>query len=390
MAGSLAIDLSCDLSPQSNSIASRQPQLHTSNPANIRQSLGGVGQNVATALNFLKTSVRLCSSVGDDIAGSSAIESMAKRGLQIAGINRSSSGFNTAQFVATNDAQKNLVLAMADMKILEDSTEDFNALWKPNLETCKPKWLVVDANWHPAVLRKWISAAKRTRARVAYEPVSVAKSKRMFSGCSGSDPPLAAMPNHLVDLATPNALELASMHDAATAAGAFERDDWWNTIDNIGLSSSGSRDKLVSLTNSALVDLGIPQQSIRLLPFIPCIMTTLGEQGVLLTQMLQPEDNRLTSPDSAPFILSRSTNKSDIIGGVYMRLFPPAARVSENDVVSVNGVGDTFLGVLIAGLGKESPKDIAHIIAVAQKGSVMTLQSREAISPEISSLQSFL
>lgn len=180
------------------------------------------------------------------------------------------------------------------------------------------------------------------------------------------------------------------MHEAAQDARLFEREDWWRIINAIGLSSSGSRDKLVHITNNALVDQGVPQQSIRLLPFIPSIFTTLGEHGILLTQMLRPGDDRLTSPDSAPYILSRSTDGNEVVGGIYMRLFPPVERVATEDVVSVNGVGDTFLGVLIAGLAKEKPKDIAALIDVAQKGSVMTLKSEEAVSPHISELQSVL
>lgn len=390
VAGTLAIDLSCDLIPQSGAAPSKQPQLHTSNSASIKQSLGGVGQNVATVLYQLNTSVRLCSSVADDIAGSAAVKMLAERGLQTVGIHRSISKSHTAQYIAVNDAHKNLILAMADMTILEDTQENFGTLWKSHLDTCKPKWLVVDANWHPVNLRKWLDAAKGAGAKVAYEPVSVTKAKRMFPESSRDGTTLAAVPKHVVNLATPNALELASMHQAATSAGAFERDDWWSTIDSIGLSSSGSREKLVSMTDSALVEIGVPQQSIRLLPFVPCILTTLGERGVLLTQLLQPGDNRLTSPDSAPYILSRSTNGSGVVGGVYMRLYPPVEKVSETDIVSVNGVGDTFLGVLIAGLAKQNPKDLADLVNIAQRGSVMTLKSSEAVSPEVSGLQSSL
>lgn len=390
VAGTLAIDLSCDLIPQNGAATSKQPQLNTSNPAFITQSLGGVGQNVATALHHLNTSVRLCSSVAHDFAGSAAIQMLAKGGFQTAGIHRSTGNHGTAQYVAVNDAQKNLVLAMADMNILEDATEDFDSLWKSHLDTCKPKWLVVDANWHPVNLHKWLDSAKAAGIKVAYEPVSMTKAKRMFLGSARNGASLAAVPNHIVNLATPNAQELASMHQAATSAGAFEREDWWSVIDGIGLSSSGSREKLVSVTNNALVDLGVPQQSIQLSPFVPCILTTLGEQGVLLTQLLQPGDDRLTSPDSAPYILSRSTNGNGIIGGVYMRLFPPVEKVSENDIVSVNGVGDTFLGVLIAGLAKQNPKEVADLVNVAQRGSVMTLKSREAVSLEVSGLESSL
>jgi pseudouridine-5'-phosphate glycosidase/pseudouridine kinase len=390
VAGSLAIDLSCDLIPQNGMAASKQPQLNTSNPAFIRQDLGGVGQNVATALHLLNTSVRLCSSVAHDVAGSTAVEILVKQGFQTAGIHRSTGKHRTAQYVAINDAQKNLVLGMADMTILEDITEDFDTLWKSHLDTCKPKWLVVDANWHPLTLHKWLDAAKAAGAKVAYEPVSVTKAKRLFLKNARDNATLAAVPHHVVNLATPNAQELASMHQAATSAGAFERGDWWSVIDSIGLSSSGSRDKLVSMTNSALVDLGVPQQSIQLSPFVPCMLTTLGEQGVLLTQLLQPGDNRLTSPDSAPYVLSRSTNGSEVVGGVYMRLFPPVENISKENIVSVNGVGDTFLGVLIAGLSKQNPKEVADLVGIAQSGSIMTLKSREAVSPEVSGLQSLL
>ena len=387
VAGSIAIDLSCDYVPAYTPVASHQPQLHTSNPASIRQSLGGVGQNIATALHYLKTSVRLCSSVADDIAGATALRMLADRGLQTSGLQKLTKGFRTAQYIAINDANKSLVLAVADMEILEDTHADFDNLWKPQVEACKPKWLVVDANWDSPILQKWIEVARYSGAKVAYEPVSMTKSRRIFPVAHSN---LTTVPNNSISLATPNALELASMHEVATIAGLFERGDWWNVIDSIGLPSSGSRDKLVSMTSGALVDQGAPQQSIRLLPFIPTILTTLGQQGVLMTQMLRPGDSRLTSPTSAPYILSRSTDGSDVVGGVYMRLFPPVEMVQNDHIVSVNGVGDTFLGVIIAGLVKEKPKGLEDLVDVAQKGSVMTLKSKEAVSPQISTLYSAL
>jgi pseudouridine-5'-phosphate glycosidase/pseudouridine kinase len=63
-----------------------------------------------------------------------------------------------------------------------------------------------------------------------------------------------------------------------------------------------------------------------------------------------------------------------------MRLFP-ALEVVE-DVVSVNGVGDTFLGVLVAGLAKGLTLD-ERLVDIAQRGAIMTLRSREAVSPEL-------
>ena len=390
IAGSLAIDLACDYIPGRNVKSSNQPQLHTSNPALVSQSLGGVGHNITNTLHLLGTSTRFCSIVGNDVAGATAMEMLAKRDLPQSGIRQTSTDSHTAQYVSINDAQKGLVVAMADMDILQNSHEDFDKVWKPHLEECRPKWLVIDANWGSDTLQKWLQAAKAFEAKVAYEPVSVAKAQRIFPSDVSNQSCPGTVPNHSIDLATPNSLELASLHEGADAAGAFNREDWWAIIDSIGLSSSGSRVKLVSLTKNSLVDQGIPQQSIRLLPFIPCILTTLGERGVLLTQLLEPGADRLTSPASAPYILSRSFDGSDVVGGVYMRLFEPVENVALEEILSVNGIGDTFLGVVIAGLAKENPRKIEDLIDIAQKGSVLTLKSKEAVNSDVSTLQAQL
>lgn len=389
VAGALAIDLSCNLIHSNRSADSINPQIHTSNPANITQGLGGVGQNVATALHYLGIPVRLCSVVADDVAGAAALQMLGNRGLSTTGIEILRGKLGSAQYVALNNAEKDLFVAMADMRIMERHA-DFERVWQPHLKGCTPKWLVVDANWDEYTLRKWLTAGKASGALVAYEPVSVAKSKRLFAPSLQSQGPLGVIPYHNVNLATPNSAELASMYVAAREAQLFDREDWWQTIDALGLSSQGSRDKLVAITNVSLVDEGVPQQSIQLLPFIPSIATKLGKKGVLLTQLLRPNDARLTSPTSAPYILSRAYIDKKIIGGVYMRLFPPVEHVVDSHVQSVNGVGDTFLGVLVAGLLTKYPGEIESLIDIAQRGSVMTLKSKEAVSPEISNLRTLL
>ncbi|KAL8906660.1 MAG: hypothetical protein Q9171_006183 [Xanthocarpia ochracea] len=388
VAGSLAIDLSCDFNPNKEASAT-SPQPQTSNPARISQKIGGVGQNIATAIHYVNTRVQFCSAIGNDSAGSMAREMLTAKGLSVSAIVQKPSA-RTAQYVAVNDAQKDLVIAMADMSIMEDCNLEIERVWKPRLDKCKPKWLVVDANWDPYSLQQWIKNGKDIGARVAFEPVSVAKSKRLFASTAIDNSGLGVLPDHGVSLATPNSLELASMHEAAREAGVFEGDDWWQIIDAMGLSSSGSRDKLVAITNSNLVDQGTPQQSIQLLPFIPTILTKLGDKGVLMTQMLQPGDDRLRSPAHAKHVLSRADPDHPTIGGVYMSLLPPAETVLAIDVISVNGAGDTFLGIIVAGLAKHRPKTLIDLIQIAQQGSVMTLKSKEAVSPEIRVLRDLL
>ncbi|KAH0372516.1 IdgA domain protein, partial [Aureobasidium melanogenum] len=403
VAGALAVDFSCDYAPIS-STASKEPALHTSNPAKIGQSLGGVAHNVARAANLVGDSVRLCSSVGDDLSGKAALDALASEGLESTGI-KTRQGSRTAQYVAVNDAGKDLVLAMADMNILDEpaaqpgqpststssSSDTLNDFWLPQLRESKPTHLVLDANWQPPSLARWLEAAESISAHVAFEPVSTAKAPRIFQL---PQTPLKTFPNASVHLSTPNSMELSAMYAAASSLGLFERQDWWAVIDSLGIPSTGARVAMTQATNSALVDAGIPQQTIQLLPFIPKICVKLGADGVLLTQILPADDPRLQDPASSPYILSRCFNlpeESSGVGGVYMRLFPAAEKVDEKDIVSVNGVGDTFLGTIVAGLAKRG-KDakIEELIDIAQKAAVLTLKSKEAVSPELSSLRSLL
>ncbi|KAI9048287.1 hypothetical protein LZ554_008082 [Drepanopeziza brunnea f. sp. 'monogermtubi'] len=395
--GSVAMDLSCDYIPlqergggsASDGAHAESPRLQTSNMATIVPSIGGVGHNVALAAHRASgsSSVQLRSFIGDDLAGKTVLDALAEEGLDSSGIATIPAG-RTAQYVAVNDGKKDLVLAMADMNLFATESPQTLIMQRPPAGL---KWVVVDANWQRGSIRKIISHYHALDAHVAFEPVSVAKSAGLFEPDATADPAgaptLQPFPANQLDLATPNQHELAAMHAAARKHGHFDSDAWWKTIDALGIPSSGARDRLVSITNRAMADEGIPQQAIQLLPLIPTLLTKLGADGVLVTELLRPGDSRLSDPAHAPYILSRCSNGTAFVGGVYMRLFPAVETVQ--DVVSVNGVGDTFLGVLVAGLAQGLKLD-AHLIDVAQRGAVMTLRSKESVSPQLGALSAEL
>jgi pseudouridine-5'-phosphate glycosidase/pseudouridine kinase len=315
---------------------------------------------------------------------------MESMGLSTAGIYVSpeSDKSRTAQYIAINDARKDLVMAMADMDIIarHDSAISEHAKGietPPNL-----KWVVVDANLNAELGRELLAKYSSACISTAFEPVSVDKSCLIFS--SPTDKPrniLQPFPNNIINLATPNQFELAAMHEVAKKNGYFESDKWWHVIDAMGIPSTGARTRFVSITNDAMTDAGIPIQTIQLLPFMPTILTKLGADGVLLTELLKRDDDRLFLPDHAQYILSRTSIEGPDIGGVYMRLFPAFEEVT--NVVSVNGVGDTFLGVLIAGLAQGRKLD-HRLINIAQRGATMSLRSKDAVSSSLSTLKEAL
>lgn len=244
----------------------------------------------------------------------------------------------------------------------------------------KPKWLVTDGNWSPEQLRTWLQAGRENKSQVIFEPVSVEKSRGLFCRERGLHK-LRIFPDPSVALASPNQYELAAMHQAAQENDYFESSEWFGIIDSFGMR--GARDKFVHIAGQALTDAGVPLQSVQLLPYIPTVITKLGAQGVLMTSILSKDDARLRDRDEEEYILSRAPPTHPSVGGIYMRLFPAAKKVEE--VISVNGVGDTFLGVLVAGLAQGGRVD--RLINVAQKGAVLSLQWPGSVSPKVATLK---
>lgn len=384
--GSVALDLACDFAPAVNTGCVATPIPHTSNPATITTSVGGVGYNVAKAVSLAGGSSVLCTVVGDD-AQSGLLENLMQEDSSFTVKLLNMVDQKTAQYVAINDTSKNLVFGVADMHNFDDievseETAEGLAKW---LDIPQPKWLVADANFNSKFLAMVLNQARGNGTLTAFEPVSTAKAVRLFQNLLKER--RLVYPEPLVDLATPNALELTAMYTAARDAQLFERQDWWQVIDALGISSGGARVELAMATSSELVDQGVPQQTIQLLPFVPRILTKLGADGVLLTMLLPKDDTRLSSQDAAPHILARSKTGGEGVGGVYMRLFPVPEAVKPEDVVSVNGVGDTFLGVLMAALTKKDGVLIENAVDIAQRASALTLKSRESVSPDITSLK---
>ncbi|KAH8884479.1 hypothetical protein GQ53DRAFT_661827 [Thozetella sp. PMI_491] len=377
VAGSVALDLSCDYTQDLSAGRNVAPSLHTSNPSIMTQTVGGVGHNVALAAHKVsgEGKVRLCSMIGDDIAGSTVLLALESSGLDTSCIRQLGNEYHsarTAQYVAVNDAEKNLMIAMADMAIL--TSHSFPHYWRSAIASSKPKWLVVDGNWNTGDIRSWIQAGREHGAKIAFEPVSTAKSKRLFPPLRDEDAGWGLFPHNSIDLATPNQYELEAMHEACSQNGY---------LDGLGSPLGEMHDLSISEIASLGVSSSQVAQIASLLPFIPTLITKLGAKGLLHATLLEPGDRRLHDPAEEKFIIR--TRSSSRYGGIYLRHHAAAETVQ--DIVSVNGVGDTFLGVLVAGLAQGGMVDTG-LLTVAQRAAVLTLKSHHSVSEELGVLQS--
>jgi pseudouridylate synthase / pseudouridine kinase len=329
----------------------------------------------------LATESRPFANVPFSSAGRTVLATVRDSGVNTSHIQQVGREGRTAQYVAVNDTDKSLVMAMADMNIVTQHAGIINKT--EVLLASSPKWLVVDANWTAADIQSWIRAARQQGARVAFEPVSVEKAARLFDQVS-IPTSLGVHPTPILDIAAPNQYELTSLFEAAKKHEHLDTPAWFDIIDAFNMR--GARDKFVKLTSAAITDKGIPQQTIQLLPYIPTLITKLGAEGALLTMLLGPDDPRLRDPDALPWILTRNEGDHPSVGGVYMRLFPAVEKVE--DMVSVNGVGDTFLGAVVAGLVQGGR--IEDLIDIAQKAAVITLRSKASVGEDLSSVREAL
>ena len=98
--------------------------------------------------------------------------------------------------------------------------------------------------------------------------------------------------------------------------------------------------------------------------------------------LLHKDDDRLKQVE-ADFILTRCKfeDACSAVGGIYMRWFPTTA-MPDDEIISVNGVGDTFLGALISAM-IESDERVEKVVEYAQRAAAMTLKSPEAVHPDL-------
>ena len=400
VAGALAVDFSCDYAPFTASTSQTDPLPHTSNPAVITQTLGGVAHNIVKASHLLGSFVHLHSAVGDDLSGRAALSQLQSEGMPTTGIKTLPAPSRTAQYVAINNTNKDLALAMADMSILETiPVETIQELATSIFTTTspRPRVFVTDANWSSPALHAWLQAARHPDTTTIFEPVSTAKALRIFPSTSSATATAAQSiyPTPLADIITPNTYELTALHDFAAQSSLFESPEWFGVIDALGIPNGGLRVPLAVTVGSELVDQGIPQQTIKLLPFFPTILTKLGSKGVLMTKLLTTDADELHDEKERAYVLARNLSSMDSagkdgkgkgkgVGGLYIRLFPVEKVLQPSEVVSVNGIGDTFCGAVAHGLGRG--REVKDVVGFAQRAAGESLRSREAVGEGLKAL----
>ena len=229
------------------------------------------------------------------------------------------------------------------------------------------------------------------------EPTSVIKSASILPAISsalGS----SKFQGSPIKFASPNLLELAELYRCASADPweLTSHDYWWRTIDNLSVGTefrlsleqlarqnAGSHGKTLSF----LVDRGVAQMAINLLPFFQHLVIKCGDLGVLLAM-------RFPTDQPTPWTEERSDarRRQIIIHGkseIVVIKHYPAHAIDPQSIISVTGAGDSLVGAILAALMQNvsafnNPQSLDGVIKLAQSAAIKTLHSPFAVSPSLS------
>ncbi|ODQ79378.1 hypothetical protein BABINDRAFT_171627 [Babjeviella inositovora NRRL Y-12698] len=387
-----------------------------SNPGSITTSVGGVGHNVALAASFAsrkyakkgRDEIRLVSIVGQDAVGMSLLQSLTAEGLDNSGVYVSSKpDQRTAQYVSMHKDSGELIVACADMSIIEKIPVKH---LREQIVKSQPKWLLFDANLSEDTMNELILATRDINIGVVFEPTSSEKCKRL------AKLELGVFPLHSVNLSTPTYGELANMHAAMKEQGKFDDlERWFPVLDALGVNSQ-FREVLTLMGhgNTSLrkaLKLGIIQQALSILPYIPSLAVKNGADGVLMINITQNADiyeshvNRFPHDGNDQETYKPSftaVSKGTLLDGggrmgVLVQHFPIPKSVE--NIKNVTGAGDSLMGVIMAELGNssgdtvssgwlyESNAERSQVLWRGMRAAGLSLQCDNSISKDIQTLE---
>ena len=328
--------------------------MRTSNPGVASQSFGGVGRNIAEAVSMAvgeerpDVAVHMVSTVGNDAYGSSLLEHTAGLGIDVSCVIRDTehSDFSqrTATYTAVHDHSGDLLVAVADMDIFKNLSENivkssFSKIFGTSGGQLGQDFVVCDGNISPETLRFVASFCSDSKALLFYEPTSVPKCTipvkagclqqvRRLLSCSAAFTFLnVCLFPYQVDVIKPNVDELRELVRACRNDRMYGNagcgDTISNQVDSILLTPS---DKVLSMEDVTVLASALSCHMTCAAPKRHDILVSMGADGIL-------------------WYMKEADEKS----AVELVAVPEIENPDGRSLIT-NGAGDAFSGGFVKGL----------------------------------------
>ncbi len=147
-------------------------RLRDSNLGRVRTTVGGVGKNIAKRLTGYDVEVELVTAIGKGFHASLVRDDCLQANVDLA--HAITCDAPTATYLSVLDEDGDLLVGISDMSVLDRLTPDYLAPLLPMLN--QASLVVLDGNLSPETLAYLCT---HLTARIFYDPVSCAKSKRI-------------------------------------------------------------------------------------------------------------------------------------------------------------------------------------------------------------------
>lgn len=207
--------------------------------------------------------------------------------------------------------------------------------------------------------------------------------------------------------ATPNLFELAQIYNASSAEplALTSKDSWWRVIDDFAISHK-FRNELEQLarrnvsdtdiskgTLSFLVDDGIAQMAVNLLPFFQNLVIKCGERGLIVVMRVSGQEASTSNwaHEHSSLLRRRIVAHGKSLQEIVVLQHIPALSLPKK-FLNVTGAGDTLVGSILASLLLQKtgvfscPLSLEDAMHTGQQAAVLTLQSSRSVSPLLGSV----
>jgi len=383
--GSAALDVSSQPETHSDSML----DAGSTTPGSVLMTFGGVARNIAESAHRILSSTResheavmLIAPIACDAPGELIRSDMTSIGLRRDGLIKiTGTGSRSASCVMHLDRKGNLMHGIADMDVTLNL--DYPQI-HVRLQETSPALVVLDANLNPDTIHQVVKECISRNIETFFEPTSLTKSSSILPTLKSLASP-STPTSHSIDYISPNIAELRELTNRLQVDGLVETSRWQDMVSGFHLDEQFLEDFDEFIASQPFDTSYVEQNdliplSINLLPFIRTILVKCGPNGALIVS----RDGASNSiPDSSRYTWEK--------GGLTISIYPPAKVVGPEEVVNVTGAGDSFVGVLAAGISQDpsilrDPRAAKKLVATAQRASVYSLGSPRAVSSKISDL----
>ena len=329
----------------------------------IKQSLGGVGRNIADGLTRLGHNPVFLSAVGGDSYANLIKMECAHMDLTHVKV---CAGDNSATYCAILDHQGSLVNGIGDFNIHQQVNRSYLSGYVDVIQHAP--LVLFDGNIPPDSMDYLTEICHKRNIPTFFEPTTVSHVKKLF----------ATEAWRRVTYTSPNVLELRMMH-AGVTSGDFTP---INEASSVEGSESDTLDEVLELCKP-------------LIDHIPCILTTIGRHGALLvmnTQQMQQvigstlNEYRTVRGRQAtgsrhlqlqPSSTNHHAPSNIIVDDQMSAVHIPIVPTSCEDIISVSGAGDCLVAAFVSSLLQKD--DIVRCLSRGIIAANLSLHSHQAV-----------